>query len=872
MSFNPVTLLQERQCAPIYDDIDTGRNSAAVKRCDDLLKQQPNLHLASSLKSIALYRQGKKKEASEVAEKLINLSPSSLNSSILAPLCMTLQNLGRDQDEADLLEKYSKAQPGSIEWAKKACISFIRTKQWQKVQQSALKIHKTISTKKGSDDLYFWWSMQAYCLIANDSSLMGHALALPLAHRMITKQMETIPLGQNSDEVLYLSARIMQKEGEKAWQEALTLLNENETSKILCAKSLSLQALRHELRQSTGQWNVINTEAIKALDDGVRNWQAVEAAVESALAMAETTSKPASIRFVEEKFLKLARQDKRDRTTRLAPLHLLKRTTETKQQSALQMINLVQLFSSYFDDFKGKGCVYEDLEVYLSLATEQERQTILQKLTEEENKLQSAKPMASLDELYGLLNIVKLKRAMQDVTKIDAASEEGLALSYAQLYAKSLKISKDLPKTEMQPGDDFALLTVQALINASFIRRKRGEKDWQNTLFLASTVMKEALKHSPKAYKLRILQVRLFLQFGSVDQARTQFESLGIKAVQYDTLGWILAHRYAHSTLLLPPSSEEERKWLISMRQMRNVWQEGKSQVPEMVCRAMEHGTFSRVEELLLFGEKLTKSIARQLHLVEAARLELMNINPGIHEGVMKNELQEAKQIALANKLYDQRDKSVILNLLPPHADDIIVQTEPTSTAKEPNEAYVRSMLHVLSSTPLSLQKDDNENSKGVLEYDEKEISADEKNLVSISKLVKDEASSEEVLQRLNDMVKRISIPNQLPSATLHSACIAFEAFRLITSQGGYPASGEVTNSLRQVRDALQAYKKPGMSEKMSAEWADAFQSIQNIGENKKTNGSASTLSSLQETTQEILRGTQTAVEALISRIDAVVK
>lgn len=873
MSFNPITLLQERQCAPIYDDIDTGRNSAAIKRCDDLLAQQPNLHLASSLKSIALCRQGKNKEANIVVDGLIQLPINAFNSSIIAPLCMSLQSLGRDHDEADLLEKFSKAQPGSIEWLKKSCIAFIRTQQWQKVQQIALKVHKSMSTKKSSDDLYFWWSMQAYCLIADDTSLMGYALALPLAHRMISKQLETKPLGPNSDEALYLSARIMQKEGEKAWQEALALLTENETGKELCAKSMSLQALRHELRKSTGQWDVINAEAIKALDDGIRNWQAVEAAVESALALVEKTSKPASIRFVEEKFMKLARQDKRDRTTRLAPLYLLKRSIEKQQQSALQTVNLTQLFTAYFDDFKGKGCAYEDLEVYLSIASLQEIQTLRQKMDEMERSLQSDKPMSSLDDLYASLNVAKLKRAMQDVSQIDVASEKVLALQYAQLYARSLPISKDLPKTEMQPGDDFALLTVEALINASSLQRRKGENEWQNTLFLASTILKEGLKHSPKAYKLRILQVRLFQQFGSIDQARVEFDFLGIKAVQYDTLGWILSHRFAHSTLLLPPSSEEEQKWLKNMRQMRNVWREGKMQVPEMVSRAMDNGTFSRVEELLLFGEKLTNSIARRLHTVETARLEMMNINSGVEEETIKDELREADERVSLDKIYDQRDKSVILNLLPAGLDDVIVQTDPVQTEKEVKGAYVRSMLFVLSSTHLLSRKEDKKDATKEFTVDEREISADEMDLVNIAKFLRNDGSSDEILQHFKNIVKRISSPNQLPSSMLYSACTAFEAFRLIKSQSKTFISEDIRKALNQVKDALQAFEKPTSSDRLSIEWTNVLQNIQLVRQTSQVNGSASTpSSSLLETTQNILRGTEMAVQSLISRIETVLK
>lgn len=91
--FSPLALLQERQCQPIYDALDTGSYKAALAHANKLLKKQPNFPLASSLKAIALARSGRRDEALATCEEVIKAKPTDL--SVLNALSFVMGSLGR---------------------------------------------------------------------------------------------------------------------------------------------------------------------------------------------------------------------------------------------------------------------------------------------------------------------------------------------------------------------------------------------------------------------------------------------------------------------------------------------------------------------------------------------------------------------------------------------------------------------------------------------------------------------------------------------------------------------------------------------------------------------------------------------------------
>lgn len=700
-----MTLLQERQCAPVYDALDLGKPSVspewstctarqsqlmvpcvrqlALKLCDGLLSSQPGLHLASALRSIALIRLGRKQEASTLVDTLISLQAADKNTSLLSPLCMALSSLDRAQDEVKLLDAACKANPSSIEVGARAFTAMIKAKEWQKAQQTSLRIHKLVCAKDKSNEEYFWYSMQAYSLVASDSSLPGSQLALPLAQRMIAKHLESHPIGPKSDEIMFLYATILRKMGKPQRNEALKLLNSEERGRDLCKRSMTLAMLRYELMEEFEEWQTIYEEALEALEGGERNWSRVQEAVRASVHLG-------SLEDISTRITALSQAQSKDRTLKLAPLYLIKEVQRAgKTVSIVQGSNLLDFFLAYFKTFSSKACAYEDLAPYVSLLSEQQVQSALQVLLEEV-KLPASRSFADLDRLYVNLNACKLARLMQYKLDTTAEREVQTGQDYFAMYLCAVALGKDLPKTEMQPADDYALLAAQALVHASALQREAGEKGAPWAFLLAIVLLTTALKYSPRGYRLRVLLVQLLRQCGHVDLAHKEFNELGIKAIQQDTLGWILASRSSTMISLLRKDSPEEESFVADVIRLNTVWKEGRTQVPPMVAKSLASGIFSRVEEMVDFGRRLENSLTKWLVAVETARSTALQRN-----GKDITKILEECTVCLAkDAVSDQQDYHVLLNLMPmscPSIEELSGMGGPT----HPGLAFLKAMLPV---------------------------------------------------------------------------------------------------------------------------------------------------------------------------------
>jgi N-terminal acetyltransferase B complex non-catalytic subunit len=64
-----------------------------------------------------------------------------------------------------------------------------------------------------------------------------------------------------------------------------------------------------------------------------------------------------------------------------------------------------------------------------------------------------------------VINAQKLRRYLLNQTEQTQEHEVQRAITYLRQYASSLDYGKGLAETEMQPGDDLALLTAQAFVN-----------------------------------------------------------------------------------------------------------------------------------------------------------------------------------------------------------------------------------------------------------------------------------------------------------------------------------------------------------------------------------------------------------------------
>lgn len=837
-----------------------------MKQCNSLLASQPGLYLASALKSIALIRLGRKEEANAVVDALIKSQAAVKNVPILTPLCMALTQLDRTLDEVEVLEAASKASPNSIDVGSKALTAMIKAKQWQKVQQTSLRLHKQVSIKDKSNTDYFWSSMQAYSLIASNPSLPGSQLALPLAQRMIVKELEIHPIGPNSDEIMFLYATILREMGANQRQEALKLLNSEERGKDLCKRSMTLAMLRYELMEECGDWKTIYNESLEALEGGDRSWSRVQEAVKAAVKLAFEDLQ--ALKDLELRFKVLSTTKEKDRTLKLAPLYLIKevKSTEIAPTEQLEASSLLGPIVDYYKTFGSKACAFEDLTPYVLLLSEQEIQDYLQ-LLEQDAKAPLNQYFTDLNSLCLNLNACKLARLMQSKESISAQSELDKAKELFSLYLCAITIGKDLPKTEMQPADDYALLSVQALIHASVLQRESKNETTTSTFITAVVLLTLALQYSPRGYRLRVLLIQLLRQYGAVDLLREEYEQIGVKAIQQDTLGWILSSRSSTLTNLVKPDSKEEKSFATALHRLRRVWKEGKIQVPQMISKAFENGIFSRVEELVDFGEKLDHSMARWLLTIETARNKsLLKTSTK----VISQELQACSTSLLSNEVSDQQDYHVLLNLMPYSCPHIETLTS-CGPRVHPGLNYLKAMLLVAM-----VHYGQSPEKKAEFTEASDDLTESEFGLYYLANALEngDDEEAKSAAERLLDMVKKevdSKDAADLPCKIQYPTAIALEAYHLISTVKERKEASKI--DLEQVQIVLASMVesiKKSTSTTVPAILDDWALLLNKLPSGLRGGDDGQTL--LRKKAKELTRASESANNALVERLEAALK
>ncbi|KAK0546615.1 mitochondrial distribution and morphology [Tilletia horrida] len=672
---NTLDLINERQCAAIFRAIETRNLPRAVNEADKLLKKQPNLHLASSLKALALAQTRRLKESSTVCDQLLAAHKTlAFSPAIVLPLSHTFEILGRDADLVNVLDASSKAHPEAEDIAELCFTSLIKAQQYQKAQQTAQRMHKTF--KK---DLYFWWSVQAYELLASrQPRAQGAALALTLCERMVGQHLKSKPLTAQSDEVAHLYVTVLHKLGKD--EEALQILSPNgDIGAQLCKRSLALELLRRELWVNTGSWTQIRKEAEAKIMAGEKDWAYVYALCQASArldAADKSTASPTSLKQARQL---LQERLNSERFTRVGSLAYLETFAQQKLLSPSDPLTedtqgLVRTaIEAHLDAFGGKACAAADVMPYLlRLFSDSELAAINDHILGQFRSF--AGGYDSEETLQRHITAVRLIQA------VEAKLERSPTLTskvLAERYMAGLPVGAHLPETEGQPADELAILAAQRLLNET-------TEDPLSRLLEAAVFLQYACQRSKKGYRLRIFLIRILLQLGLFADAVRNWDLLKAAFIQHDTLGHLLLDRasvFGHTGDLANAEVHERLRMcqIIYEGSHREVREQHESKVwsgflitfvapqtNEMVKLAFSHGTFSKIEEVIDFGQRIERSFARQLYRLQTSKVTLTD-RAGAKQSHTNDTLEMVKQNAAAvlealreGELCDQRDFTVL--------------------------------------------------------------------------------------------------------------------------------------------------------------------------------------------------------------------
>ena len=114
----------------------------------------------------------------------------------------------------------------------------------------------------------------------------------------------------------------------------------------------------------------------------------------------------------------------------------------------------------------------------------------------------------SLFELQRSINVQKLLRFNLQDSDLTVELESGRALQLVQFYIEGLKLGKELPKTELQPADDLAVLAAQVFVSMY------DQSNDVTHLHNAVVFLEFASKKSPQSYQIHLSLNRIYRLLG----------------------------------------------------------------------------------------------------------------------------------------------------------------------------------------------------------------------------------------------------------------------------------------------------------------------------------------------------------------------
>ncbi|KAI9486220.1 MAG: N-acetyltransferase B complex non catalytic subunit-domain-containing protein [Benjaminiella poitrasii] len=653
----------EKKLRPLYEALDEGQNKIALQHCAKLLKKSPDWPLVKALKALVLVRTGKEEESLELCEQVKRVIPT--DEPTLQAVTMALKELGQHSVIVELYENAANQQPKNEEFANHWFMAMVRNNDFKGQQAAAVKLHRLFKHNK-----YLFWAIMSL-------ALQSTSLAYVLAERMMAKAREEGRLQEVEHMRLYLLILMDQKKN----SEALQLLEDDAPLTQKALRDPEIRQIKSELFRDNQQWQQTLEMSQAALESEADDWfhwlayfEAMDAlSEEKVVREAEALVARSQRTVLDSKVLK--------RGPFLAELELDDRLRKVGQRSKEDVLNHAL---AYFERFGSKNCAFEDLYSYVSFLEPERAKTWIEKVKatihEADNKA------AKIKNVHKQVNVRKLERflGLHAATNIQEAVELVDAL-WAQ-YLDALPLGEGLKKTEMQYGDEFAILASHLLLD---LYHQQKECSY---LIQAISLLESALKKSIHNFQIKLILVRMYTMLGVYKRPFEIYRTMEIKQIQFDTMIHYFTDRFAslgcideledilHESLLIYKSNEVE--------------------TPEMLVKAYQYGTFSKIQEFIEFRRRLDTSLQHAITQIEIARLDYLHSSFQTKYAVQFFQEIDTNQFTVTDKDYsDNRDFRVFLNYNGqdrPTAEELCKPVQTTSSSSE----WVQIMsiiLHILS-------------------------------------------------------------------------------------------------------------------------------------------------------------------------------
>ncbi|CAI8015192.1 N-alpha-acetyltransferase 25, NatB auxiliary subunit [Geodia barretti] len=223
----------------------------------------------------------------------------------------------------------------------------------------------------------------------------------------------------------------------------------------------------------------------------------------------------------------------------LGRLEMVKQITQNGLQNILELPSPATLLLDYFSMFGTKSCCFDDLRSYFEFFSPDELKKFMvmaeAKIAENPIKFDCSEKdrKRNVSILRRQISMMQLQRYCGLHGNLSLDKKRDLVLLCKHLYREGLKLATGVPETDTKPADFFVVLAVHLLIEI-YVETREWRVLWQAILLLEHS---RSMKTTNPQILLLLLKLYGFL--GAAEGITDIFESLNIKHLQMETLGYI---------------------------------------------------------------------------------------------------------------------------------------------------------------------------------------------------------------------------------------------------------------------------------------------------------------------------------------------
>ncbi|CAJ0748382.1 19699_t:CDS:10, partial [Entrophospora sp. SA101] len=633
----------------LQEAIDNFNYKFALQQCNKILKKQPEALIVKTLKGLVLERTGKQDEALKLCEQVKEKNP--IDEAVLQALTLVYLSMGKNEEIVKIYENATQKNPNNEELGNHWFMAMVRSSNYKGQQHAALKLHKTFNSNK-----YLFWAIMSLVLQSENIQPNQINIFMPLAERMMLKAVNEGKV-QNTEEVLDVL------EGDLGQR---------------CKDDIEIIRIKNELFIKTENWMKSNEMSKEILSKtNIDDWIAYKTFLDSHLKLIEEQKNndkctdSLTLSDAREFIYSLQKKDSESSVPKRGPFLAeleLEHLISKKENSGELAKVMIDMLVNYFRKFGSKACCFEDLQPYLKNISKVSATMIIGEF--KTTLIDSHDEKESIKNIQINVNICKFERYFGLLLDLSESELITYINKLWKLYQDSLKFGTNLPETEKQHGDDFAILASHALID---LYLKYPEKIIY--LLQAIFLLESALEKSKNNFQFKLLLIRLYQNIGVFQRPLELYRLMDIKHVQLDTLSHYILARclsfgfYEEANLLYVDTL--------------SIYKNNELKTPEMVIHAYKFSTFSKIQEFIEFQKRLENSIQKAIVDREKVRLENIIVGPkDLNKRIGELNILDLKfDDSYCKSLYDNRDFSVMINCNPPDQKSIeeLIRSSPNN-------------------------------------------------------------------------------------------------------------------------------------------------------------------------------------------------